>query len=136
MDTFQESDSGFLQPCPIHASRSFTQTFLVSNRERSWACTTPVSRKGMLTHVVEHTQDGLSSTQGSPIISSVFHEAPRGGLTDHPLDPLVSEEILQCSTACRSFAQRQGEDLLRFNTITLKVSVYLRAVCCSARALV
>lgn len=84
----------------------------------------------MLNYVEEHTQDGRSSTQSSPLVSGNLDEAPHRDVTSHPLDPLVPEEIVQCSTACRSFAQRQGEDLLRFNTITLKVPVCARRPLC------
>lgn len=42
----------------------------------------------------------------------------------HPLDPLSAEEIKACSKACSDYAEQHELDALRFNVISLKVTVF------------
>ncbi len=42
----------------------------------------------------------------------------------HPLDALSAEEIKACSKACSVYAEQQELDALRFNVISLKVTIF------------
>jgi len=41
----------------------------------------------------------------------------------HPLDPLVSDEVVVAAKVCKEHAKKQGISPLRFNAITLQVSI-------------
>ena len=42
----------------------------------------------------------------------------------HPLDALSAEEIKACSKACSDYAEHHELDALRFNVISLKVTMF------------
>ena len=46
---------------------------------------------------------------------------------NHPLDPLAAQEVEACSRACASHAADAGYKNVRFNLISLKVSVQVRS---------
>jgi Cu2+-containing amine oxidase len=41
----------------------------------------------------------------------------------HPLDPLVSDEVVIAAKVCKEHAKKQGISPLRFNAITLQVTL-------------
>ena len=46
---------------------------------------------------------------------------------NHPLDPLAAQEVETCSRACASYAAEAGYSNVRFNLISLKVSLQSRS---------
>jgi Cu2+-containing amine oxidase len=46
----------------------------------------------------------------------------------HPLQPLTAEEISSVASACKALAKQEGWGALRFNVVSLKVSVHTE--CC------
>ncbi len=46
---------------------------------------------------------------------------------NHPLDPLAAQEVEACSHACGSYAATAGYQNVRFNLISLKVSLQARS---------